>query len=190
MATVASKLLSAEEFFDFAHLLENRDRRFELEDGEIVEMSLPGERHGVVCCNVAGILWTYTFARKKGYVCSNDTGLVLRRDLDTVRGPDVTLYNQSRQYDELQIKFAERIPDLVVKVLSPNDRFGKVVKRMALFQKKGVRLVWLVDPEERSITVLRPGHEPEVLEENEQLAGMDVLPDFKCAVRDFFALPG
>lgn len=51
MATVATKLLTAEEFFDWANLPENRDRRFELEKGEIVEGSLPGERHCAVCGN-------------------------------------------------------------------------------------------------------------------------------------------
>src|SRR5262245_35065236 len=61
MATVAARntaarTMTAEEFFDFVHRPENRDRCFELEDGEIVEMALPGERHGVVCANVAGIL--------------------------------------------------------------------------------------------------------------------------------------
>lgn len=51
MASVLGKTISAEEFFDFVHRPENRDRLFELEDGEIAEMARPGEDHGVVCSN-------------------------------------------------------------------------------------------------------------------------------------------
>jgi len=190
MATVASKTISAEEFFDWVQRPENRDRRFELEEGEIVEMSLPGERHCAVCANVTRILGNYTFAQKKGYVCSNDMGLILKRDPDIVRGPDVTLYTQARRYDELQVKFAETLPALIVEVLSPNDRISKIMKRTALYLKKGVPMVWLVDPETRDVTVCRPGKESLFLEENEDLTGMDVLPDFRCRVADLFNLPG
>src|SRR5579859_4269133 len=98
MATAATKTMTAEEFFEWSHQPENRDRLFELEEGEIVEMSLPGERHGVVCGNANGILWSFTRQRKKGYVCSNDTGLILERDPDTVRGADVALYEESKRY--------------------------------------------------------------------------------------------
>ena len=51
MSTAEStRLLTAEEFYDFCHLPENRDRHFELERGEVVEMSRPGEvPHGFVC---------------------------------------------------------------------------------------------------------------------------------------------
>src|SRR4051812_760928 len=86
MSTVAAKMMTADEFFDWSHLPENRDRHFELERGEIVEISRPGERQGVVCGNAVGILGSYTRQRRRGYVCSNDIGLILEREPDTVRG--------------------------------------------------------------------------------------------------------
>ena len=91
MSSVLTNLMTAEEFYDWVHRPENRDRHFELEEGELVEMSRPGERHGVVCGNTSYILVGYTRKRKKGYVCSNDTGLILDRDPDNVRGPDIAL---------------------------------------------------------------------------------------------------
>lgn len=193
MATVAapsSKLMTAEEFFDFCHRLENRDRHFELYRGEIEEMSLPGERHCTVCGNVTRILGIYTFQVGKGNVCPNDMGLILELDPDTVRGADVTLYMEPRKYDELELKYSKRLPILVVEVLSPNDRAGKVMRRVDLFLKRGIPLIWVIDPEARDITVYQPDRAPAVLDGSDELAGFAVLPDFRCNASDFFALPG
>lgn len=190
MATVATKTMTAEEFFDWAHRPENEDRHCELEQGEIVEMSLPGERHGVVCGNSTWILGGYTRQRRKGYVCCNDTGLILERDPDTVRGADVALYAESLTYQQLNLKYTERLPLLAVEVLSPIDRWGKMMKRVSQFQAKGVSMVWVLDPEARNVTVFRPGQSPLVLEEADELAGMAELPEFRCRVADFFVMPG
>src|SRR5438874_10062199 len=100
MAIVASKLMTAEEFYDWANHPDNRDKYCELERGEIVEMTRPGIRHGFVCANVVRILQNFCIARKKGYVCSNDTGMVVERDPDTVRGPDVSLYEDVQTYEQ------------------------------------------------------------------------------------------
>lgn len=107
-------------------------------------MSRPGKRHGLVCANVAGILRNNAIAVKKVYVCSNDTGVVVERDPDTVRGPDVMFFEDVGTFDEVESKFGETPPLLAV----------------------------------------------EVLEENAEITGEEVLTDFKCRVTEFFAMPG
>ncbi len=189
MATVATKPMTAEEFYEWANLPENRDRHFELEEGEIVEMSLPGERHGLVCGNFAGILGNYTRQIKKGYVCLN-VGLIIERNPATVRGADVTLTMENRKFEDLEIKYPERMPILAVEVLSPNDRHSKLTRRISQFLSKGVAMVWVADPEDRTITVHRPNELPVVFEENEDLTGFDLLPGFTCKVAEFFVVPG
>ena len=72
----AGRLLTAEEFFDWTNRTENRDKHHELERGEVVEVSRPGQLHGVVCANAALVLGNYTFRRRKGYVCSNGPGII------------------------------------------------------------------------------------------------------------------
>ncbi len=74
MASVLQNLMTAEEFYDFVHRPENRDRHFELEKRDVVEVSRPGEKHCAVCGNGVGILWTFVHQRKKGYVCPSDMG--------------------------------------------------------------------------------------------------------------------
>src|SRR5262249_50057601 len=151
----AMKLISAEEFFDWCNQPENRQRHFELDRGRIIEVSRPGERHGVVCGNVAWELGSFVRRRQKGYVCTNDTGLILGRDPDTVKGPDVMLYDRERRFDELNPKYEEDPPELAVDVLSPNDKYSKVLKRIQQLLRRGVRIVWLLDPEDRTLTIFR-----------------------------------
>jgi Uma2 family endonuclease len=182
--------LTAEEFFDWCNRPENRDRHFELERGEVVEVSRPGERHGFVCLNVGRILGNHAFQQGKGYACGNDTGLILERDPDTVRSPDLVYYDEVRRYDDLKPGYLNRPPTLAVEVLSPNDRWGKVTRRLTQFLGQGVALVWLVDPEGRSVTVYRPNQLPQVFEGEDELTGDPELPGFRCRVADLFYLPG
>jgi Uma2 family endonuclease len=190
MATTTTQRMTAEEFYEWANRPENSNRHHELERGEVVEMSRPGELHCLVCANVARILGNYTFQRRKGYVLANDVGVIWERNPDTVRGPDVVLYNHRRSYKELNPKFCEEVPPLAVEVRSPNDRQSKVTRRIAQFLDWGVSLVWLVDPEDQAVTVYRPDRHPEVIEGDEELTGDGVLSDFRCRVADFFYVPG
>ena len=190
MATVATKPMTAGEFYDFVHLPENRDRIFELEQGEVVEMSRPGKKHGLVCANIARILGNFAQARKRGYVCSNDTGIVVERDPDTVRGPDLMFFDDVMSFDDVDEKYGETPPLLAVEVLSPNDTAGRVNRRIQQQLRFGTALVWQVDPESLMVTVHRPGMDFHVLDDTEELTGDGVLPDFRCKIAEFFQLPG
>jgi Uma2 family endonuclease len=193
MATVTestTKLLTADEFCEFVHRPENDGRHFELERGVIIEMPPPMMPHGVVCGNAGWILNNFVRQRKRGFVCTNDTGVVIETDPDTVRGIDVSLYDESLAYSELPRKYSTRLPLLAVEVLSPDYRPGKTTRRVTEFLRRGIRLVWIVDPEARDVTVHRPGREPCVVGGDEDLTGDDVLPDFKCRASDLFRLPG
>jgi Uma2 family endonuclease len=117
-------------------------------------------------------------------------GLVLDRNPDTVRGPDISLFLDSRKFNELEKKWPRRLPKLIVEVMSPNDRMAKMLKRISKFLKKGVLMAWLLDPEDETLTIFMPGKEPIVLERDEDIAGLKLLPDFRCKVADFFVMPG
>ncbi len=185
----ATKLMSADEFCDWVMRPENQARHYELERGKVVEVSRPGERHGLVCGNVVTMLNLYVRKRRRGYVLSNDPGVILERDPDTVRGPDVAYFEKGKGYDQMNPKFIEDAPTLVVEVWSPTDRVGKVTRRIREFLKAGVRLVWLIDPEARDVTVYRPGQDDYVVEAGQELTGDDVLPAFSCPVAEFFFSP-
>lgn len=186
----ATKLMTAEEFAEWADRPENENKCFELVRGEVIELPLPMKRHGTVCMNAGSILWVYTRQRGKGYVTGNDAGVILERDPDTVRGPDIALYEDAQTFAELHPKYGEALPRLAVEVLSASDRWGPVLRKIADYLRNGVDMVWLIDPESRTVTVYRPDKVPRVYEEYEELDGEDVLPGFRCRVADFFRLPG
>jgi Uma2 family endonuclease len=190
MATVASKLMTADEFFDWVHTPENDGRFFELERGEVIEMPPPGKLHGFVCANISCIHWIYARQRKKGYVCSNDTGVIVERDPDTVRGVDVTFYEDAKTAADMEQKYAADPPVLAVEVVSPNDRTNRTLRRVAELLKIGVREVWVIDPQARDVSICRTGRNPEILSFDKELVTTEILPGFRGRVSEFFAAPG
>lgn len=184
-----SRLMTAEEFCDWVHRPENRDKWFELVRGEVIELPPPIKIHGYLCANIARILGNYTFQRRKGYVTCNDSGVILERGPDTVRGPDVALYEDAARFSELHPKYGEVPPRLAVEVLSPSDRVKQVNRKIIDYLKNGVELVWLIDPEEKTVTVYRRDRGPELIEAEGELTGDGILPGFACKVADFFFLP-
>jgi Uma2 family endonuclease len=189
MATVTTRPMTAEEFYEWVHRPENLDRVWELEQGEVVEMPSPGEVHGVLCALITHLLWQYVFRRGSGYVCSNDTGLIVEEGPDTVRGPDIMMFDDAVEFEQLDPKYTKRVPKLVVEVRSPNDQPTKMTKRASQYLKRGVPIVWLVDPEVRSVTVCRLDRFPTVLDDTDEVTGEEVLADLKYRVAEFFVLP-
>ncbi len=188
--TTAKKLMTAEEFCDWVHQPEQADKWFELVRGEVIELPAPNKPHGVVCIRVGHLLMNYVDQRGFGYVTCNDSGVILERDPDTVRGPDVALYEDANTFAELHPKYGEVPPRLAVEVLSPNDRANKVLRKINDYLRCGVGMVWVIDPEIRTVTVHQPGKQQIELTESQELTGEDVLPGFRCLVSDFFRLPG
>ena len=192
MATAATRLMTAEEFYAFATRPENSALFLELVEGEVIELPPPRKSHGFVCGNLAGLLWDYARRRGAGYVCPNDAGVVLARDPDTVRGPDVAFYDDGQSLDEMREEegYAASPPPFVAEVLSPSDRPGSVGRKVTQYLRAGVRLVWVLDPDRREVLVYRAGAEPEAVASGGTLDGGDILPGLSVTVADLFRGPG
>ncbi|MDQ3330309.1 MAG: Uma2 family endonuclease, partial [Planctomycetota bacterium] len=165
MATIITRPVTAEEFAAFVDRSENVGRYFELDEGEIIELPPPKPPHGFISANVALALGLYSRQRGRGYVFSNDTGVVVGRDPDTVRGPDVMLYDDDTPADDIVASqsYLETPPALSVEILSPGNRHGQIVRKGAQYLSAGVSLGWVSDPPAREGTVHRRETEPDVL---------------------------
>jgi len=189
-ASTTPQLMTAEEFWDFCQLDENRDRNFELIRGEIVEMPNPSRSHGAVCANIVRILGNHSFRIDRGYVVSNDSGVILFNDPDTVVGPDVAYFTEAASFGDILPKWGEMVPILAVEVLSPSDKMKKVLAKVGDYLRSGVSAVWLVDFEERFLTLFRTTGIPRTFGDSDTISGEDYLPEFASPVADFFRIPG
>lgn len=160
--------------------------KLELVRGEIIAMPPPKGKHGICCQRIGRFLGNHVDPSKLGWVTTNDTGVVLERDPDTVRGPDVAFWSIGRQ-PTIPEGYFEVPPDLAVEVLSPDDRRKDVREKIKQYLFYSVPLVWLADPETRTVTVYRGTMRGTELDETEILDGGDVLPGFTCKVSDLFS---
>jgi Uma2 family endonuclease len=186
----AKKLMTAAEFYEFVNRPQNEDKLFELVRGEVIELSRPNQVHGTVASNVVFELKTFARRVRRGNVVGNDSGVILEEDPDTVVGPDVAYFTDSSTYGEIPDGWAEVPPLLAVEVLSPSDRPGKTNAKVRDYLDNGVRVVWVIDCDERNVTVFRPAKPLEVVNETGELTGGEEMPDFRCPVRNFFVADG
>jgi Uma2 family endonuclease len=174
MSTVAQKLLTAEEFF----LLPPTRMQQELVRGEIVEMPPPGMLHGAVQTNTIRRIGTVLGGT---LVC--ESGIITERDPDSVRGPDISYWTKDR-LKEIPVGYAEIPPDLIIEVLSPSNTTKQIYDKLCEYFTKDVRLVWVISPEDRTLTIYRKPEEGRLLHETAIVTGEDVLPGFECRVSD------
>jgi Uma2 family endonuclease len=148
-------------------------------------MPPPKGRHGVCCSRVNRAVGNFVEEKDLGHVTCNDAGFLAERDPDTVRGPDVGYWSRER-VPEVPEDYFEVPPDLAVEIVSPGDSQTRVQAKILQYLKQGVRMVWVVDPELRIVTVYRGLDQMRILEEDATLSGEEVLPGFNCPVRRFF----
>jgi Uma2 family endonuclease len=159
----------------------------ELVRGRIVPMTVPKPRHGEICYEAGRILGNHARESGLGRVLSNNSGVITERAPDTVRGADVSYYSYARvPKGPLPDRYLDVPPDLVVEVLSPSDRWPKVLAKVGEYLDAGVTVVIVLEDAARSAHVYRADSSPEKLGPDDELQVPDVLPGFSVAVRQFF----
>jgi Uma2 family endonuclease len=156
----------------------------ELVAGHILVREPPGYRHGYVASQLLIAIATHVRAHTLGQVLAAETGFTLFRNPDTVRAPDVAFISAARVPSPMPRGYAELAPDLAVEVLSPSDRAGRVLAKVGDWIEAGVRLVWMVDPEQRVARVYRADGTQAALSAEDALDGEDVLPGFSVRVSE------
>lgn len=185
MATVATRPITAEEFFRLSDPRDGEAR--ELVHGEVVVMPRPGFRHGRRQGRVFAILDSFGAGAKHGRAAT-DVGILTGRDPDSVRGPDVAYWSYERiPADQEPAGYPSVAPDLCVEILSPSNRRAELREKIIEYFRVHVRMVWLIDPEDRTLTIYRSVDEAKLLHESATFADDEVLPTFSCRVADLFS---
>jgi Uma2 family endonuclease len=182
MATV-EKVVTAEEVRQMSESLDGS--RCELLQGELIQMTPAGVRHGEIVLAVGEVLRGFVKRTQLGRVASNDPGIFTERDPDTVLAPDLAYWTRERLPKSPE-GFAEIPPDLVVEVVSPYDTQKYLHRKVLYYLDHGVRAVWVVDPATETVVVYRSRQEIRVLAKDDEISAPDVLPGFSCRVGEFF----
>jgi Uma2 family endonuclease len=165
--------------------LEDDTCRHELVAGVVVAEPLPTHRHDRARWQVERLLRAHVEAGDLGEVFG-EAGYVLARNPDTVRGPDLSFVSRERLSNFDDGRFFSGAPDLAVEILSPSNRRGEMHAKVADYLAAGARLVWVVDPERKSITTYRSLLAPRRLALHEALDGADVLPRLVIPLESIF----
>ncbi|MFQ6015620.1 MAG: Uma2 family endonuclease [Anaerolineae bacterium] len=153
----------------------------ELIDGRIVPMAPTGGEHGILESELARHLGNFVADRDLGWVMVGEVGLYTRRDPDRVRGADVVFISKAR-LPELPKGFLEAAPELVVEIMSPDDRWQDVQQKLKEYFSIGVQWVWIVEPENRAVLVYRSRTEMQEFGEGDTVNGEGVLEGFRLPV--------
>ena len=104
-----------------------------------------------------------------------------------MREPDIAFFSAEKMSPSIRVTgYSETVPDLVVEVHSPSDSMREVHDKARMWLSYGVRLVWVVHPDTRTIDVHHQEHRVSTLTETDALDSADMLPGFSCAVSDLF----
>lgn len=182
--SIKQHLVTAEEL---SQIPDVPGKRFELVEGEVVEVSPASARHGLIATRLSRTLDAVVQQFDLGLVMGDNVGYVLRRGPDLVRAPDVSFVAwDSAPSDEELDRYIEGAPTLAVEIVSPNDRALDVRDKVQDYLSSGSRQVWVLWPERRSVSMYDISGEYRELGPDSTLDGGDILPGFSVNVGDLF----
>ena len=176
-------LLTADEFYDFCC---RNDGRYELVDGEVVELAPANEQHGAAALNIGTAFNLYSRQNGIGRA-SVETGYVLRQGPDTVRGPDVSFTAIGKdEWGSLGSRFSREIPDIAVEVYSPSNTAAEMARKVREYLAAGSQRVWVAYPSTRSVVVHRPDGTTITYTGGDVITDEELLPGFSLPLSDIF----
>ncbi len=166
-------------------------RKYEVVDGELRVSPGAGVWHERVVAALLTRLATFVTAQGLGYVFGSN--VVYGLPSGNRRSPDISFIAASRLPSGAELKdlfrrtaVFEFVPDLAVEVLSPSDRPREVMDKVGEYLGAGVRLAWVIDPVEERAVAYRSVTGAREIPPDGSLDGEDLLPGFRCPLRDLF----
>jgi Uma2 family endonuclease len=183
---VVKQLVTAEDVWEMP---EKPGIRYELVAGELSEVPGASLMHAFLAKHVVRLMDSVVEAHDLGVVVGDGAAFLLRRHPDLLRIPDAAFVSWDRLPDrKLPGGFVYLVPDVAVEIVSPNDRADEINEKVHEYLDAGTRLVWILWPRRRMVSVHEPDRDVRELDVDDYLDGGDVLPGFRILVADIFAV--
>lgn len=162
-------------------------KNFELIDGKFVERR-SSSLSSWVGGQVFGLLQDTVRIGRLGTVWPAGNGCqCFPHDYTMVRRPNASFVGRERfSWKNSDDGFLKVVPDLVVEVISPNDLAHDVERKVAEYLEAGVRLVWVIEPESRTMRVQRADGTGSLLKGDAVISGESVVPGFEVPLGAIF----
>ena len=180
MSTTTHHLMTAEELFN----LPTGQHRYELVKGELLTMSPSGGKHGAVTMKLSARVATYILVHDLGVPFGAETGFKLEQNPDTVLAPDFGFIRRER-LGSLPNGFLEMAPDLAVEVIATTRKEQDENKALQ-WLSFGVRSVWLVYCESRTVEVISTDGSRTLFDQTDELVDEAIVPGFRMLVSEIF----
>jgi Uma2 family endonuclease len=176
------KVWTDEEFM----ALSKDGHRYELLNGELVDMGNSGMEHGYVACILVARLTTFVQQNKLGAVCDSSTAFTLNNG--NKRSPDVSFVSKERLKGLKRPPrgFFEGSPDLAVEILSPSNTVEEIHDKIVEYFDNDTRLVWVIHPDEKYVLVYHSPEPDRLLRPQDVLEGEAIIPGFSMSVAELF----
>jgi Uma2 family endonuclease len=157
----------------------NRDLRLELSStGELIVLAPTGWGSSKRNFNIIVQVGIWNDRTQLGEAFESSGGFILPNGAR--RSPDVAWVEKSRieALNPDPDKFLPLAPDFLIELRSATDSLSKLQQKMQEYQANGVRLGWLIDPQNRKVEIYRSNGDLEILADPIQLSGEYILPGF------------
>lgn len=186
---VQKRLYTVDDVYELQGWDGTRDRKYELIDGELIEMSPTNLLHQWLAAELSGEIRNYVRRNDLGFV-GVEGGFSPTDTRHTLLAPDVAFVRKDRMPQPLPQTFAGFMPDLVVEIMSPSNTRAELRERAAIYLQHGTCLVWLVLPDQSGAEVCRQDEDGtvdfEFVGREGSLSGVDLLPGFELELRILF----
>lgn len=166
--------------------LSKDEHRYELVNGELVEMGNSGAKHGYICSILMINLGGYIYNQKLGAIFDSSTAFAMKSG--NKRSPDFSFVAKERLQglEELPDGFLSVAPDLAVEILSPHNTIAEIHNKIVEYFENSARLVWVIHPQEEYVLVYHSPNPDILLKSNDLLDGEEVIPGFSFPISNLF----
>ncbi len=138
-----------------------RDRKYELINGELCEMSPTNLLHSWLASRIDRMIGDFAEEMGLGYSFV-EAGFFLSDDRHNLYAPDVAFVSKARMPNPIPQTFAGFMPDLAVEIASPSNTVTELRGKALIYLRNGTQLVWLINPMQRIAEVRRLGEDGQV----------------------------